>query len=72
MSNETTPPPVPVGEGFLRKFLSKFSVSRDKGLREDLENVIETHQAQNPQDGLGPGNHVDDAEPDQVFRPAGR
>jgi hypothetical protein len=50
MSNETTPP-VPVGEGFLRKFLSKFSVSRAKGLREDLENVIETHQAQNPQDG---------------------
>jgi CBS domain containing-hemolysin-like protein len=53
MSNETTPPPVPVGEGFLRRFLSKFSVSRDKGLREDLENVIETHQAQNPQDGPG-------------------
>ena len=53
MSNETTPPPVPVREGFLRKFLSKFSVSRDKGLREDLENVIETHQAQNPQDDLG-------------------
>ncbi|HUQ35233.1 MAG TPA: hemolysin family protein [Aestuariivirga sp.] len=51
MSNETTPP-VPVGEGFLRKFLNKFSVSRDKGLR-DLENVIETHQAQNPQDDLG-------------------
>jgi CBS domain containing-hemolysin-like protein len=53
MSNETTPPPVPVREGFLRKFLSKFSVSRDKGLREDLESVIETHQAQNPQDDLG-------------------
>lgn len=53
MSNETTPPPVPVGEGFLRKFLNKFSVSRDKGLRENLENVIETHQAQNPQDDLG-------------------
>ncbi len=52
MSSETTPP-VPVGEGFLRKFLSKFSVSRDKGLREDLENVIESHQAQNPQDGPG-------------------
>jgi CBS domain containing-hemolysin-like protein len=52
MSNETTPP-VPVGEGFLRKFLSKFSVPRDKGLREDLETVIETHQAQNPQDGPG-------------------
>ena len=34
MSSETTPP-VPVGEGFLRKFLNKFSVSRDKGLRED-------------------------------------
>ena len=33
MSNETTPPPVPVREGFLRKFLSKFSVARDKGLR---------------------------------------
>lgn len=53
MSNETTPPPVPVREGFLRKFLSKFSVSRDRGLREDLESVIETHQAQNPQDELG-------------------
>ena len=52
MSSETTPP-VPVGEGFLRKFLNKFSVSRDKGLREDLESVIETHQAQNPQDGPG-------------------
>jgi CBS domain containing-hemolysin-like protein len=53
MSNETTPPPVPVREGFLRKFISKLSVSRDKGLREDLESVIETHQAQNPQDELG-------------------
>jgi len=53
MSNETTPPPVPVGEGFFRKFLNKFSASRDKGLRENLENVIETHQAQNPQDDLG-------------------
>jgi len=53
MSNETTPPPVPVREGFLRKFLSKFSGPRDKGLREDLESVIETHQAQNPQDDLG-------------------
>ena len=53
MSNETTPPPVPVGEGFLRKFLNKFSASRDKGLREDLESVIDTHQAQNPQDGPG-------------------
>ncbi len=35
MSNETTPPPVPVGEGFLRKFLNKFSASRDKDLREE-------------------------------------
>jgi CBS domain containing-hemolysin-like protein len=53
MSNDTTPPPVPVGEGFLRKFLNKFSAARDKGLREDLENVIETHQAQNPQADFG-------------------
>ncbi len=53
MSNETTPPPVPVREGFLRKFISKLSVTREKGLREDLESVIETHQAQNPQDELG-------------------
>ena len=45
MSSETTPP-VPVGEGFLRKFLSKFSVSRDKDLREDLESVIETHRSE--------------------------
>ena len=52
MSNETTPP-VPVREGFLRKFKNKFLVSRDKGLREDLENVIENHQAQNPQADLG-------------------
>jgi len=53
MSNETSPPPVPVREGFLRKFKNKFLVARDKGLREDLESVIETHQAQNPQDDLG-------------------
>ena len=53
MSNDTTPPPVPVGEGFLRKFMNRFSASRDKGLREDIENVIETHEAQNPQDDLG-------------------
>lgn len=53
MSNETTPPPVTVREGFLRKFINKLSISRDKGLREDLESVIETHQAQNPQDELG-------------------
>jgi CBS domain containing-hemolysin-like protein len=53
MSNETTPPPVPVREGFLRKFLTKFSTGRDKGLREGLESVIETHQAQNPEDDLG-------------------
>ena len=45
MSNETSPPPVPVREGFLRKFKNKFLVARDKGLREDLESVIETHQA---------------------------
>ncbi len=53
MSNDTSPPPVPVREGFLRKFKNKFLVARDKGLREDLESVIETHQAQNPQDDLG-------------------
>ena len=53
MSNETTPPPVPVREGFLRKFMSRLSVSRNKDLRKDLENVIETHQAQNPQAELG-------------------
>jgi CBS domain containing-hemolysin-like protein len=53
MSNDTTPPPVPVREGFLRKFISKLSVSRNKDLREDLENVIEAHQTQNPQDDLG-------------------
>ena len=53
MSNETSPPPVPVREGFLRKFKNKFLVARDKGLREDLESVIETHQAQNTQDGPG-------------------
>ena len=52
MSNDTTPP-VPVREGFLRKFKNKFLVSRDKGLREDLENVIESHEAQNPQADLG-------------------
>ena len=48
MSNETTPPPVPVGEGFLRKFLNKFSASRETGLRADLESVIATHQAPKP------------------------
>ena len=52
MSNDTTPP-VPVRDGFLRKFKNKFLVSRDKGLREDLENVIESHEAQNPQADLG-------------------
>ena len=52
MSNDTTPP-VPVREGFLRKFKNKFLVSRDKGLREDLKNVIESHEAQNPQADLG-------------------
>ena len=53
MSNDTTPPPVPVREGFLRKFMSKLSVSRNKDLREDLENVIDAHQIQNPQDDRG-------------------
>ena len=53
MSNETTPPPVPVREGFLRKFISKFSAPRDRGLREGLESVIETHEAQNPENDLG-------------------
>ena len=53
MSNETTPPSVPVREGFLRKFISKFSAPRDKGLREGLESVIETHEAQNPENDLG-------------------
>ncbi|MGB8314761.1 MAG: hemolysin family protein [Aestuariivirga sp.] len=53
MSNDTTPPPVPVREGFLRKFISKLSVSRNKDLREDLENVIDAHQTQNPQDDRG-------------------
>jgi CBS domain containing-hemolysin-like protein len=52
MSNETSPPPVPVREGFLRKFKNRFLAARDKGLRENLESVMETHQAHNPQDDL--------------------
>ena len=44
---------MPVREGFLRKFISKFSAPRDKGLREGLESVIETHEAQNPENDLG-------------------
>ncbi len=33
--------------------MSRLSASRNKDLRKDLENVIETHQAQNPQAELG-------------------
>ena len=51
MSNDNTPEPR--REGFVQRLKNRLSRPRDKGLREDLESVIETHEAQNPGEELG-------------------
>jgi CBS domain containing-hemolysin-like protein len=51
MSNDNTPEPR--REGFVQRLKNRLSKPRDKGLREDLESVIETHEAQNPGEELG-------------------
>ncbi len=53
MSNDPIPAPERRKESFVQKLLRMFSRSRDKGLREGLESVIETHQSQNPGEELG-------------------
>jgi CBS domain containing-hemolysin-like protein len=51
MSNDNTPEPR--REGFVQRLKNRLSRPRDKGLREDLQSVIETHEAQNPGEELG-------------------
>ncbi len=51
MSNDNTPEPR--REGFVQRLKNRLSRSRDKGLRKDLQSVIETHEAQNPGGELG-------------------
>jgi CBS domain containing-hemolysin-like protein len=51
MSNDNTPEPR--REGFVQRMKNRLSRPRDKGLREDLQSVIETHEAQNPGEELG-------------------
>jgi CBS domain containing-hemolysin-like protein len=51
MSNDNTPEPR--REGFVQRLKNRLSKPRDKGLRQDLQNVIETHEAQNPGEELG-------------------
>jgi CBS domain containing-hemolysin-like protein len=51
MSNDNTPELR--REGFVQRLKNRLSKPRDKGLREDLESVIETHEAQNPGEELG-------------------
>ena len=40
-------------DGFLQRLKNRLMKTRDKGLREDLQDVIETHEAQNPGGDLG-------------------
>ena len=51
MSNDNTPEPR--REGFVQKLKTRLFKQRDKGLHQDLQNVIETHEAQNPGEELG-------------------
>jgi CBS domain containing-hemolysin-like protein len=51
MSNDNTPEPR--REGFVQRLKNRLSRPRDKGLREGLESIIETHEAQNPGEELG-------------------
>ena len=51
MSNDNAE--TPRKESLIQKLKRKLRKSRDKGLREGLENVIDTHHAENPNDDLG-------------------
>ncbi len=51
MSNDNAE--APRRESFVQKLTRKLRKPRDKGLREGLESVIDTHHAENPDDDLG-------------------
>jgi CBS domain containing-hemolysin-like protein len=53
MSNDNAIPPEPRKGGFVHRLKNRLTRSRDKGLVEGLESVIETHEAQNPGEELG-------------------
>jgi CBS domain containing-hemolysin-like protein len=50
MTNDNQPTDAPRREGLLRSLRKRFRKPKDAGFREDLENIIETHRAENPGD----------------------
>ena len=53
MSNDPLSSPEPRRKGFVQRLKNRLRKSRDKGLVQGLQSIIETHDAQNPGEELG-------------------